>query len=418
MRGSPALPIAAAAAATAAVLSVLVVRSPILAGLGLAAIGLGVAVARYGLVAIVVPSFALLPWLVILEGKLPGQLGTLAAASGAASLLAMVAPLRWRSPLIPVASFFWVTIVLAHAVFATESEQLIQACKYMVFPAVALAVTSEGGRELLPRLRRPVYGSCLAAMVFHLGVVAAGLGASGTYYEAGEKLGFAAEGPHALALMSMVIAAAGLTAPRVRERVLYFGLGAVPTALSGVRSALLGLAIALGIYILRTPKKVQVVAVLVGILALALVTGALDPVIHRFGKHPDEFSSFSSAGSGRGEIWSVAFDAWNAAGPVGWLFGTGLRSIPEFELKALGTNLVGHSDIVEVLVQIGFFGFVAWLSIWVGLLRARLQPIVLLPIAVFGFVNGSLEYVAPLTAGIFLAGACVDPRPEGDERVT
>ncbi|MFL5897556.1 MAG: O-antigen ligase family protein [Solirubrobacterales bacterium] len=418
LRGGPAPLIAAAAAAIAALLSVLVVRSPILALLALAAVAVGVAVARFGLIALVIPSFGLLPWLVILEGKLPGQLGTLFAACAAGSLLVMVAPLRWESLVIPVGAFFWVAIVLGHGIFATDFEMVIQASKYLVFPAVALAITSEGGKELLPSLKWPVLGSCFAAMLFHLGVIAAGLGATGTYYEAGEKLGFAAEGPHALALMSMIIAAAGLTLPQVRQRIAGFGLGAVPAALSGVRSALLGLAIALGVYILRTPKKLQVIGVLVGILVVALASGALDPVIHRFGKHPEEFSSFSSAGSGRGEIWSVAFDAWNAAGPWGWLFGTGLRSIPGFELKELGEELVGHSDIVEVLVQIGLLGFLAWGSIWVGLLRARLQPIVLLPIVVFGFVNGSLEYVAPLTAGLFLAGACVDPPEGGDAGAT
>jgi hypothetical protein len=409
LRGGPAPLIAAAAAAIAALLSVLVVRSPILAALAIAAIAVGVAVARFGLIALVIPSFGLLPWLVILEGKLPGQMGTLVAVCAAGSLLVMVAPLRFESLLIPIGSFFWVTIVLGHAIFATEFDQVIQACKYMVFPAVALAVTSEGGKELMPTLKWPVLGSCLAAMLFHLAIIAAGLGATGTYYEAGEKLGFAAEGPHGLALMTMIIACAGLTAPGIRERVVCFGLGAVPAALSGVRSALLGLVIALGIYILRTPKKLQVVGVLAGILLVALATGALDVVTERFGKHPEEFSSFSSAGSGRGEIWTVAFNAWNDAGPWGWMFGTGLRSIPDFELKELGEQLVGHSDIVEVLVQIGFFGFLAWGAIWIGLLRARLQPLILLPIVVFGVVNGSLEYVAPLTTGIFLAAACVDP---------
>jgi hypothetical protein len=403
------VPLLAGAAALAALISVLSVGSPILAALALGMIAVSVAVVRFGMVAVVVPSFGLLPWLVILEGKLPGELGTFTAAIAAGSLLVMVSPLRFSSILIPVAAFWWVAIVLGHAIFSTEFEQVIQACKYMVFPAVALAVTSEGGREILPKLKWPVLGSCIAAMVFHLGVIAAGLGATSTYYEAGEKLGFAAEGPHALALMSMIIAAAGLTAPRVHQRIVFFALGAVPAALSGVRSALLGLAVALGVYLWRTPKKVQVVGVLLGILVVAFATGALDVVGARFGRHPGEFSSFSSAGSGRGEIWTVAFNAWNEAGISGWLFGTGLRSIPGFELKALGSELVGHSDIVEVLVQIGFFGFCAWAAIWIGLLRARLQPIVLLPIVAFGFVNGSLEYVAPLSAGIFLAGACVDP---------
>ncbi|HET7121228.1 MAG TPA: O-antigen ligase family protein [Solirubrobacterales bacterium] len=412
LRRGPSPLLVGGCALVAAVMSVILVRSPVLAVLAIGAIGVGVAATRFGLVALVVPSFGLLPWLVILEGKLPNEVGTLTATMAAGALLVMAAPLRWESLLIPVASFVWVTIVLSHGFFATDFEGVIQACKYMVFPAMALAVTSEGGREVLPRLRKPVLGSALAAMAFHLAIIAAGLGADGTYYGAGEKLGFAGKGPHPLALMSMIIACAGLASPRVRERIAFFALGAVPAALSGVRSALLGLAVALGVYIWRTPRKVQVVAVLIGIFAVALATGALDVVGARFGTHPEEFSSFSSAGSGRGEIWTVALEAWEAAGPWAWAFGTGLRTIPHFELKSLGIELIGHSDIIEVMVQLGVIGFAAWASIWVGLLRARLQPLVLIPIVVFGVVNGSLEYVAPLTLGIFLAGACVDLPPE------
>ncbi|MEZ5079026.1 MAG: O-antigen ligase family protein [Solirubrobacterales bacterium] len=411
-RGPSALAIASTAVA-ATVLGLLMVRSPVLAGLGLGALAVGVAMTRFGLVALVVSCFGLLPWLVILEGKLPGEVGTFTAAVAAGSLIVVAWPLRFESMAIPVAAFFWVAIVLGHAIFATDFEALIQACKYMVFPAMALAVTSESGRQIAAELKWPVLGSGLAAMAFHLGIVAAGLGASSTYYGAGEKLGFAAEGPHALALMSMIVATAGLTAPRLRERFAFFGLGAVATTLSGVRSALLGLVVALAVYLWRAPRKAQAVAVLAVVAAIAVATGALDVVGSRLESHSQEFSSFSSAGSGRGEIWTVAFNAWDAAGPSAWAFGTGLRSIPDFELRALGSELVGHSDIVEVLVQIGFFAFCAWIAIWVGLLRARLQPLVLVPIAVFGVVNGSLEYVAPLTAGIFLAAACADRPTRG-----
>lgn len=406
--GRPGPAAVAGAGATAVVIGVLAIRSPILAALAVAALGLAAAAARFGAVAIVIPSFGLLPWLVIMEGILPAELGTLTAALAAGSLIYFLAPLKFNSLLTPVAAFVFGVVVLSHAVFATEFAQMIQAVKYMIFTTMVLAVTSERARKVLPALRTPVLGSCMAAMVFHLGVIASGAGATSTYYGAGEKLGFAAAGPHALALMSMIIAAAGLTVANGWFRIGFFGLGAVPAALSGVRSALIGLAVALFVYIFRSRQKLRAIGVLAGVALIAFATGALDVVGTRLATHPGEFSSFSSAGSGRGEIWTVAFNAWNAAGPWAWLFGTGLRSIPGFELASLGIELVGHSDIVEVLVQIGVVGFAGWLALWTGLLRARLQPIILLSIIAFGVVNGSLEYVAPLTTGVFLAAACVD----------
>lgn len=410
-RSSGAAPLAAAALLAAALLGVLIARSPLLAAALLIVLALGVAVTRYGAVGAVVPAFAALPWLVILEGHIPHAVGTAVAAVAVGALLFYVAPLTYRSPLVPVAAAFFLAVVLVQAVYVTDGEQAIQAAKYTVFAAMALAVCSERARELLPPLKTPVLASCLLAMVFHLGVVAAGAGASSTYYEVGEKLGFAAEGPHGLALMAMIVAAAGLTVKRTWMQLSFFALGAVPVALTGVRSALLGLAVVLAIYVIQSPNRRKALLVLGTIAGVSLAAGGLDVLSARFSAHPGEFSSVATAGSGRGEIWRIAFDAWGAAGPGAWLFGTGLRSILEFELVSLGTELVGHSDIVEVLVQLGVVGFAAWLALWLGLLRAGLRSLVLLPILTFAVVNGSLEYVAPLTAGLFLAAVCVE-RPD------
>jgi len=409
-RSSAPVALAGGAALLAALLGVLIARMPILAGVVLVALGLGISVMRFGAVGAVVPAFAALPWLVILEGHIPHAVGTATAAVAVGALLFYLAPLSYRSPLVPAAATAFLAVVLLHAVYVTDGEQAIQAAKYTVFAAIVLAVCSERARELLPPLKTPVLASCLLAMVFHLGVVAAGAGASSTYYEVGEKLGFAADGPHALALMSMIVAAAGLTVERTWKQLSFFALGAVPVALTGVRSALFGLAVVLVIYVVQSPNRRRALFVLGSLVAIALAAGGLDVLSARFSAHPGEFSSVATAGSGRGEIWRVAFDAWGAAGPGAWLVGTGLRSILEFELAALGTELVGHSDIVEVLVQLGVVGFAAWVALWLGLLRARLRAVVLLPIFAFAMVNGSLEYVAPLTAGIFLAAVCVEPR--------
>jgi hypothetical protein len=403
----------ALAASSAVFIGILVGRSPVLAALSVGALAVTIATVRYGVFALAASAFALLPWMVTFEGVLPSELGTLAAACGTGALLFLVWPLSFESRLIPVASFFFVVIVLGHAIFATDRLEAIQAAKYMVFAAIALATTCDRGRQLASEFRWPVYGSCIAAMVVHLGVISAGLGSTSSYYGAGEKLGFAGEGPHPLALLTMIVAVTGLTVSSSWLKVGFFGLGAVPSALTGVRSALLGLAVGLIVFLVKSEAKLKALMVLLLIGTVAFATGALDVVATRFAHSGNEFSSFSTAGSGRGLIWTVAFKAWEAAGPGAWLFGTGLRSIMRFELAELGIPLIGHSDIIEVLVQVGFFAFVGWLAIWFGLVRSASATIILLPILAFGAVNGSLEYVGPLTVGILLAAAFAPaPAPE------
>jgi hypothetical protein len=254
--------------------------------------------------------------------------------------------------------------------------------------------------------------SAAAAMAFHLLAIAAGLGGDSgdSYYDAGEQLGLAADGPHALALLATIVAAAGLTVRRTWMQICLFGLGAVPALLTGVRSSLLAIALVLLIYLIQSGVRPRTVVVFVGIVAIAIVSGAVDVVTARFASESGEFSSFESAGSGRGLIWTVAIEGWQASGPFAWVFGAGLKSVVEFEVAALASGFVGHSDVIEVLVQLGVLGFLAWALLWFGLLRAGLAAIVLLPILVFGIVNGTLEYVAALTFGLSVAAACADPR--------
>jgi O-Antigen ligase len=409
---------AGVAGAGALVIGMLAAKSPVYAGLLLGALGVGIAIARYGVFAAAASAFALLPWLVIFEGKVPNQVGTLAAFGGAVTLLVLVWPLEFKSRLLPIAAFFLFAVTTAHFCFATDQEQYIQWAKEIVFIMIGLATTSVRGQELLPRFKKPVYGSCVAAMVVHGCIIAAGLGEVGTYYHAGERLGFTGEAPHPLALMTMIIACAGLCNSTNLGKVAGFGLGAVPAALTGVRSALIGLAVALFAFLFKSEVKMKAVLVLSLIAIVAFATGALDVVTSRFTSNANEFSSFSSAGSGRGLIWTVALNAWNAAGPVAWVFGTGLRSIPKFELAAMGKELIGHSDIVEVLVQFGAVGFAAWAAIWTGLLRSGSSPVILLPILTYGVVNGSLEYVAPLATGLVLAAAFGHAREDESEPET
>lgn len=406
--GRPDQVLALAALLLAAATGLLVVYSPLLAALAVIALCGGVVVARFGVIAIAMPSLALLPWLVLVEGVAPRMLGTFTTAVAAGALLALSMPLRFESRLVPVAAIAFVIPVVAHALFATDSEQLIVASKYLIFPAMAVAVSSVNAVETLSRLRRPVLVSCLIAMGAHIVVIALGLGKVDTYYEVGERLGFAADIPHALALLGMVVAGAGLTMRRVDQQIALFAAGAIPALMTAVRSALLGFAVMIFVFLWKSNLKARTVALFAMIALVAAVSGATDVVTNRLDSQAGEFSSFSSAGSDRGLIWTVALNGWMDAGPGAWIWGAGLRAAVDFEIAALAVALVGHSDVVEILVQLGVIGLVAWATLWVGLLRSGLTPIIVLPMVAFGIVNGSLEYLPSLALGLFLAAACGD----------
>lgn len=394
------------AALIAALIGLLVAYSPLLAALLVIALVAGVAVVRFGVIAVTLPALALLPWLVPLEGVLPRMLGTFTTAVAAAGLLALSTPLQWRTQLVPLAALAFVLPVLGHALFATNEDQLIVAAKYLIFPAMAVAVSSVNAGDALARLRKPVLASCLVAMGFHIVVIGLGLGQVGTYYDVGERLGFAAEIPHALALLGVVIAGAGLTLPRVGQQIAFFAAGAVPAAMTAVRSALLAFVVMLAAFLWGSNIRARTVLILVAVALVAAISGAADVVTNRIDSQAGEFSSFSSAGSDRGLIWTVALNGWIDSGPGAWVYGAGLRAAVDFEIQALAVALVAHSDVLEVLVQLGAIGLIAWLALWVGLLRSGLTSVIVLPMIAFGVVNGSLEYLPALALGLFLAAAC------------
>lgn len=405
----------ASAGVVAVALGVAAAGSPMVAGAATAGVAVVAVAWRLGALAITALALALLPWMVILEGVMPRLMGTFATTAAAIGLLLCVAPLRFRSVLIPLSATGFVGIVIAHVLYANDGEQYIMAAKYMIFPALAIAVCSENAREVLPRLKIPLIASCMAAMSLHIVLIALSIGRVNTYYGVGERLGLSADwGPHALALLTTMIAGAGLAVQRPALRISLFALGAVPALMTGVRSAQLGILIMLLVFLWQSSSKWRSFGVLFAAIAIAVVSGAADVVTTRFVSESAEFSSFSSAGSERGLIWTVALSGWEAAGPLAWFFGAGLRSVVEFEIAAIATDLVGHSDFVEVVVQLGIVGFVAWVGLWIGLLRARLAPTILLALLAFGLVNGSLEYLPALAVGLCLAAACA----YGDEGST
>ena len=392
----------------------LLVKSPA-AGVALVgAVGIGATASRLSRLGAVELLVGILPWLVVFDGLLPGLLKTFVTTAAAIALLALAAPLRFRGSLGLVAAGLFAAAVLGHAVFATDSEQLTQIAKYMIFPAVALAVLSERGQEMLPRARNFILASCLAALTVHLGIIAAGLGQTGTKYEIGEKLGFGRGIVHEMTLTFVVVASAGLvSSKRVPVQLAFFALGAVPAMLTGVRSALLALLVVVLIYSIRSRFDRRAVTIVVVLVLVAFASGGAKIVAERFAKESKSETSIATAGSERGAIWTVAVTPWWNAGPPQWLFGMGLGAVEEAEIRELGTPFFGHSDLIEVGVTFGLLGIFAWALLWFALLRSPLEGIVLVPLIVYAVVNGSMLYVAPLTLGLVFSAACRAP-PEGE----
>jgi hypothetical protein len=412
-------PIYLLAAATAVLAGALVAKTPP-AGIGLVALicagALAIRLTRLSLVEL---TLAALPWLVIFDGLMPSLLKTFVATAAAASMVWLAMPLRYRHAFDPIVAGLFIAVLCANVVFATDSDQFVQFAKFLIFPVVCLAVLSERAQEEMPQARNVILASCMAAMVVHLGIVSAGLGQTGTKYEIGEKLGLGRGILHEMALTFVVIAAAGLVSSRkVLVQATFFALGAVPALLTGVRSALLALIVVLLIFVLRSRLDRRALATLLVILAAAMASGGIQIVQNRFNEESKQESSLSSIGSGRGEIWSAAVSPWWNAGPPQWLFGTGLRSVEEQELRDLGKVFVGHSDLIEVGVQLGLVGFALWALLWYALLRAPLENIVLVPLIVYSLVNGSIEYVAPTALGLAFAAACRPPPEPPPEQQT
>lgn len=398
----------------AVVTGALVVRSPA-AGVALVAVvGLGAAAFRLTRLGGVELLLGLLPWLVIFDGLLPSLVRTFVTTAAAIALLALCIPLRFRSSLGPLAAGLFVAVVLGHAIFATESSQYTQVAKYMIFPAVSLAVLSDRGQEMLPHARNLVLGSCLAALTVHLGIIGAGLGQTGTKYEIGEKLGFGRAIVHEMTLTFVVVAAAGLVSSRrVPVQLAFFALGVVPALLTGVRSALLALVVVILIYSIRARFDRRAVTIIVVLIIVAFASGGANIVAERFAKESKSETSLATAGSERGAIWTTAVTPWWNAGPPQWLFGTGLGSVEAAEIRELGKPFFGHSDLIEVGVTFGLVGIFSWALLWFALLRSPLESIVLVPLIVYAVVNGSMLYVAPLTLGLVFSAACRAP-PEGE----
>jgi hypothetical protein len=366
--------------------------------------------ARGGLRFIAVVFGGALPWLVVFNDVVPRLTATFAAAAATAAVFLLVdGPVRRSNLLVFSGASLLLSSVAVNAVQHPGTLGLIQAGKYLIFPALVVAVCKPAAFDSLRSLRRPFLASLLAAMCVHLAVSFTTLGATGSYYGAGERLGLAAGSPHQLALIAVSGGVAGfLAANRWRVRVLCLLLGTVPALLTGVRAALLAIAVVLIMLILGSRLSLMRKVVLVALVAALGTTGAFTAFKERVAKstQDSEFASVATAGSGRGGLWETAVGAYLDAGPAEWAFGTGLRSLIRLEQERGGVAAVGHSDVIEVGVQLGAVGLLGWLLLWIGLLRTKCDPLILVPLLIYALVGGAMELTPAVTLVLVLALVC------------
>jgi hypothetical protein len=382
-----------------------VVSTP--AAVGMVVLSLAACViVRAGAVGVSAITVGLLPWLVVFGDLLPHLTKTIAAATAAVTFAIVAKPKGDKTPYSILLRLGIVLLLVPVAISLARQgtgAQFIQAAKYLIFPTMVLAVTSSAASEQLGSIRRAVLWSGGLAVSLEVFLGLAGFGNIGTTYHAGDITGFG--NPHDVGLLASCLAA-GAVASRLSTtwRFALLGVTTIGTVLTGVRSALLGLALLAVGMMIAARVKVRAVALVALCVAAVFAIGADQVVVHRFERSQSrgEFLQFSTYGSGRGAIYRSALHHYITAPPGELIFGTGLRTIRQFEEEDLGGAFVGHSDVIEVLVQLGAFGFLGLLLIWFVLFRRVGTMMPLLPLVAFSLTNGSLEYLAPVVVALVL----------------
>jgi hypothetical protein len=403
----------AASVVAAGALGLALSLSPILGASLVAFVALLAVIAIFDLLGVAVILAATVPWLIVLSAVLPRL--TLTFVAGATALVTLLV-VRPRGDGSKASFLLRLGMVLFFAPAAISlgrsgtADGFIQAAKYVVFPVMVLAVTEATNRRDLFRLRTVALWSGLVAITVNLILGFAGVTKS-EYYESGEILGFGGE--HVLALLAGCLTAASLASGLTLSWAPVIAVGAIATVATGVRSALPGLAlVAIARMItgrLRFRMMVLVALAVVGIFA----SGAADVVENRYhrGKSLGEYNSFSSFGSGRGTVYQVAVESWWNSSPIDLVIGTGLRSIRTFQEERTGVANVGHSDIIEVGVQLGVVGLIGLLLIWRVLIERVESRLPLFVLGSFALFNGMLEYSGAVVVALVLTAGLKSRQP-------
>ena len=411
---------------------------------GLAAIWI---VGRFGLAGLAGIGLAGIPWLVVLATEFPPLTKTFWSAGTAVVLLVLAfveggGTARFEGARARAHSKRVLLYWLGAALFFTpgvislfhdgRSDQLIQVSKLAIFPMMIFVVLRAGGSPTFGGLAQVVVWSAAAAFVAHLVVGGVGLGDIGTKYGSGEVLGLA-DNVHDLAFTASVVGAAALRSKLpMQSRFVIVGLSAAVALGTGVRTGLVALAVAVLMTLIGSRFGARQLVVIAFAAIAVVVSGAGDVVTTRFemSEQMDEFQPVQGdgeltglvqsnvAGSGRFAIWRNSLGHYIDESPPHIVFGTGLGSIEQINLEGLGKPLVGHSDIVDVLVQLGVVGLAGLLLLWYVLVREAPALMPVAAIATFALVNGSLEYTAPIVIGVALSAAVLGARSESVDSIS
>ncbi len=401
--------IAVAASALGSLVIAVTLHASLAAALALVIlVAAGAFIARRGLMGVALLLVAALPWLVVFGAVVPKLTETFTAGTAVAVLLLVARPKldgsRVSNRLRLGIVLFYTPVIIALA-RNPGGAQFIEAAKYIVFPFTVLAVTAGTNRFALTRLGMVGLGSGALAITVNLLLGAVGLNHS--YYHAGDIEGLGGE--HDVALLAGAVTAASLGMGASLRWAPVSVSGAIATIATGVRSTLPGLLLALTARMVNAGMRLRSVVVVAVAVGAVLISGVDNVLVNRFAfaEQAGQFSSFAALGSGRGAIYTTAIHAWWISSPVEWFVGTGLRSIPAFEQQATGVAAVGHSDVIQVGVEIGLIGLLGLILMWWTLIaraRCKWPLLVVLPFSLF---NGVLEYGAPLVISILLT-TCSD----------
>ncbi len=363
-------------------------------------------VGRSWFTAIVVAS---LPWLVTLNTLIPKLTLTFTAALSALLLLSLtkrytLKGILWLGP--PL----FLLIILFAAIKSETEEQLIEAAKYSIFPLMALVVASPTNREWLISKRLVFIYSGVTAMAAQGVIILLHIGSTGTKYGVGEQLGFATQNPHELALVGATLAIACLITIRdTRWRLATAAIALTPALATGVRSGVVSIAVSLLVLAIRTRLRLSIVISAIVLCAIIIFSGVGTIIVKRYERDQakGEFSSISTAGSGRGGLWTTILSSWSDSGTARIFVGDGFRSVERIEEQHLFKRVfIAQSDFIGVLAELGIIGLIAWLLTWLTIISAKVNWILLLPLGIYALLDGSLEYVGATVFCIALAGAC------------
>jgi hypothetical protein len=388
-------------------------------------------VARFGFAGLVGGMFALLPWLLVFADVIPPLFKTIWAALAAALFALAALQSRDRSRETPSfhaqKSIFWlgaVCFVLPAAVSLLQEatgDQLIQASKYVLFPVMVWGLMHLSDRAFAQIICRSILWSGALALSTHMALSVVGIGAANTKYFSGEFLGLT-DNPHDLAFISSAIGAAALASRLALPlRLAIVGVAAVVTLETGARTALVGLAAAVVVTVIRSRLSFRELALVAVVVVVAFASGATSVFENRLAisEQIGEFQPVGDSGtitgivqsdvaaSGRFAIWRNALDRFTDGSSAEIAVGSGLRSIQEIQYEGLNKRLIGHSDIIDVVIQLGMIGLAGFVLIWSVLLRYARSRIPLVAIGAFAMLNGSLEYSSALVASLALCAAVV-----------